>query len=184
MGEENVSPSLTPGKLTSIAANVVCTDWEKMGKNYEPGSNFYYTNSWGMHICSLYLVLSNQHMLLRYGLKYVCVSLLLGENKISTTVFWETRADNFCRERQKNVIIIIIITTGNKFSTISCHRWLCCMIVFLCCPHIWSCWPHKKPNSSFVKTVTHNNPSLSNFYFHLRRHEHQDIKKWQNIKIF
>jgi hypothetical protein len=156
MGEGNISPSLTSGKLTSITANVVCTDWvEKTGRDYEPGSNFNYTNSWGMHTRSLYLVLNplnaelnpichllallgvhhflhvsrirvnNQHMLLRYGLKCVCVPLLLSENKISATVFWGTRADNFCSAKRNcsfviNIIVIIIIinNNGNKVYTI------------------------------------------------------------------
>ena len=113
MGEENISPSLTSGKLTSITANVVCTDWvEKMGRDYEPGSNFNYTNSWGMHICSLYLVLNNQHMLLRYGLKCVCVPLLMSENKISKTVFWGTRADNFYSTKRNCSFVINIIIVG------------------------------------------------------------------------
>lgn len=189
---ENISPSLTSGKLTSIIANVVCTDWlGKMGEDYEPVSNFYYTNSWGMHICSLYLVLNNQHyvtshtMLLRYGLKYVCIPLLLSENKISTTVFWGTKAkaDNFCRQKNCSIVVIIVVVVinGNKVYTICSHHWLCCRIVCLLPTHMVMLIT-QKAQQQFCKKVTHNNSSLSNFYFHLRKHEHQDIKKWQNIK--
>jgi hypothetical protein len=41
----------------------VLTDWESWEEHCEPGLNFYYTDPWGMHIYSLYLMPNNRHML-------------------------------------------------------------------------------------------------------------------------